>query len=130
YINDMPWSEVVDQYNDMGRVTKQELMDFAKKHYNNMGQNIQPITKNLIIINVLFFLATFVFRTKGVDLSVILGAFYPESPNFKPWQVLTYMFMHADFTHILFNMFSLWMFGSVVEQTFGPKKFLILYFLM
>ncbi len=94
-----------------------------------MGQNIQPITKNLIIINVLFFLATFVFRTKGVDLSVILGAFYPESPNFKPWQVLTYMFMHADFTHILFNMFSLWMFGSVVEQTFGPKKFLILYFL-
>ena len=94
-----------------------------------MRQSIPPITKNLIIINVLFFLATFVFRTKGVDLSVILGAFYPESPNFKPWQVLTYMFMHADFTHILFNMFSLWMFGSVVEQTFGPKKFLILYFL-
>ena len=94
-----------------------------------MGKNIKKIKKNLIIINVLFFLATFVFRTKGVDLSVILGAFYPESPNFKPWQVLTYMFMHADFTHILFNMFSLWMFGSVVEQTFGPKKFLILYFL-
>ena len=94
-----------------------------------MGQNIQPITKNLIIINVLFFLATFVFSTKGVDLSVILGAFYPESPNFKPWQLLTHMFMHADFSHILFNMFALWMFGSVVEQTFGPKKFLILYFL-
>ncbi len=94
-----------------------------------MRQSIPPITKNLLIINGLFFLATFVFSTKGIDLRVILGAFYPESPNFKFWQILTHMFMHADFSHILFNMFALWMFGSVVEQTFGPKKFLILYLL-
>ena len=94
-----------------------------------MRQSIPPITKNLLIINGLFFLATFVFSTKGIDLRVILGAFYPESPNFKFWQILTHMFMHADFSHILFNMFALWMFGSVVEQTFGPKKFLILYIL-
>ena len=94
-----------------------------------MRQSIPPITKNLLIINGLFFLATFVFSTKGIDLSMILGAFYPESPNFKFWQILTHMFMHADFSHILFNMFALWMFGSVVEQTFGPKKFLILYLL-
>lgn len=94
-----------------------------------MRQSIPPITKNLLIINGLFFLATFVFSTKGIDLRVILGAFYPESPNFKFWQILTHMFMHADFTHILFNMFALWMFGSVVEQTFGPKKFLTLYLL-
>lgn len=94
-----------------------------------MGQSIQPITKNLIIINVLFFFATFVFQTKEIDLGVILGAYYPESPNFKPWQILSHMFMHADFSHILFNMFALWMFGSVVEQTFGAKKYLILYFL-
>ena len=94
-----------------------------------MGPSLPPITKNLLIINGLFFLATYVFSTKGIDLAVILGTFYPESPNFKIWQILTYMFMHADFTHILFNMFALWMFGSVVEKTFGPKKFLILYFL-
>ncbi|WP_246034217.1 rhomboid family intramembrane serine protease [Empedobacter tilapiae] len=68
-------------------------------------------------------------QTRQIDLRVILGAFYPESPNFKFWQILTHMFMHADFTHILFNMFALWMFGSVVEQTFGPKKFLTLYLL-
>ncbi|MBW1617199.1 rhomboid family intramembrane serine protease [Empedobacter falsenii] len=95
-----------------------------------MRQSIPPITKNLLIINGLFFLATFVFmQTRQIDLRVILGAFYPESPNFKFWQILTHMFMHADFTHILFNMFALWMFGSVVEQTFGPKKFLTLYLL-
>ncbi|MFV0196352.1 rhomboid family intramembrane serine protease [Empedobacter falsenii] len=94
-----------------------------------MRQSIPPITKNLLIINGLFFLATFVFNAKGIDLRVILGAFYPESPNFNFWQILTHMFMHADFTHILFNMFALWMFGSVVEQTFGPKKFITLYLL-
>ncbi|TGN30025.1 rhomboid family intramembrane serine protease [Empedobacter tilapiae] len=95
-----------------------------------MRQTIPPITKNLLIINGLFFFATFVFmQTRQIDLRVILGAFYPESPNFKFWQILTHMFMHADFTHILFNMFALWMFGSVVEQTFGPKKFLTLYLL-
>ncbi|WP_282629269.1 rhomboid family intramembrane serine protease [Empedobacter sedimenti] len=97
-----------------------------------MRQSIPPITKNLIIINVLFYFATIVFSVKGINLDVFLAAYYPESPNFKPWQVLTHMFMHASFpeiTHILFNMFALWMFGSVVEKTFGPKKFLILYFL-
>ncbi|WP_313375448.1 rhomboid family intramembrane serine protease [Chishuiella sp.] len=97
-----------------------------------MRQSIPPITKNLIIINVLFYLASIVFSVKGIDLSVFLGAFYPESPNFKFWQILTHMFMHASFpeiSHILFNMFALWMFGSVVEYTFGPKRFLTLYFL-
>jgi membrane associated rhomboid family serine protease len=97
-----------------------------------MGQSIPPITKNLIIINVLFYFATIVFSIKGINLDVFLAAYYPESPNFKPWQVLTHMFMHASFpeiTHILFNMFALWMFGSVIEQTFGPRKFVILYFL-
>lgn len=95
------------------------------------NQPIPAVTKNLLIINVLFFLATFVFGERGIDLSHILGAFYPESVNFKPWQVVTHMFMHAPFpniSHILFNMFALWMFGSTVEYTLGPKKFLILYF--
>lgn len=92
------------------------------------NQPIPTITKNLLIINGLFFLAKFVFESRGIDLDAILGAFYPESVNFRGWQIVTHMFMHANFAHILFNMFALWMFGSTVENTIGPKKFLILYF--
>lgn len=95
------------------------------------NQPIPAITKNLLIINGLFFLAALVFGSRGIDLGGILGAFYPESVNFRPWQIITHMFMHAPFpnlSHILFNMFALWMFGSTVEQTLGAKKFLILYF--
>lgn len=94
-------------------------------------QPIPNVTKNLLIINGLFFLATIVFGERGIDLGNILGAFYPESPNFQSWQIITHMFMHAPYpyiSHILFNMFALWMFGSTVENTLGPKKFLILYF--
>lgn len=92
-----------------------------------MGQPIPTITKNLLIINGLFFLATIVFQYKGLDLSVLLGAFYPGSPNFNSWQIITHMFMHGGFSHILFNLFSLWMFGSVVENTIGEKNFIKLY---
>ena len=94
-----------------------------------MGQTIPPITKNLLILNGLFFLATMIFEAKGMDLTVLLGAFYPGSPNFESWQLITHMFMHGSFSHILFNMFSLWMFGSAVEQTIGQRKFLNLYIL-
>ena len=94
-----------------------------------MGQTIPPVTKNLLIINGLFFLATMIFEAKGMDLSVLLGAFYPGSPNFESWQLITHMFMHGSFSHILFNMFSLWMFGSAVESTIGQRKFLNLYIL-
>lgn len=95
------------------------------------NQPIPTVTKNLLIINGLFFLASMVFGSRGIDLGSILGAFYPESVNFRGWQIITHMFMHAPFpnlAHILFNMFALWMFGSSVEMTLGPKKFLILYF--
>ncbi|MDK7675473.1 rhomboid family intramembrane serine protease [Weeksella virosa] len=94
-----------------------------------MLNRIPVITKNILIINVLFFLAKYIFASKGLDLDMVFGAFYPESPNFRFWQVLSHMFMHADFTHILFNMFGLWMFGSVVEQTIGAKKYLAMYLL-
>ena len=92
------------------------------------NQPIPAVTKNLLIINGLFFLATIVFGTRGIDLNVYFAAFYPESPYFDWWKVITHMFMHGSFTHILFNMFGLWMFGSTVEHTLGSKKFLILYF--
>lgn len=94
-------------------------------------QSIPNVTKNLLIINGLFFLASYVFGERGIALAHTLGAFYPESVNFKPWQIITHMFMHAPFpniSHILFNMFALWMFGSTVEHTLGSKRFLILYF--
>ena len=84
-----------------------------------MFRNITPVTKNIIILNVLVYLASnFLLNGK---LYEILSAFYPFSPNFKSWQVITHMFMHAPLgegvglTHILFNMFTLWSFGPVLE---------------
>jgi len=89
---------------------------------------IPPVVKNLIIINVLMLLATYVLEMKGIDLTNILGLHYIESPDFKPYQLVTHMFMHGGFTHLLFNMFALWMFGRVLESVWGPKRFFIYYF--
>ncbi len=89
---------------------------------------LPPVVKNLIIINGLFFLATIVLENSmRIDLSDYLGLHYFVSPHFAPYQFVTYMFMHGNFSHIFFNMFALWMFGSVLEQTWGPKKFLTYY---
>ena len=88
-------------------------------------RNIPEAVKNLLIINVLMFLITLVI---GEHLTYILGLFYIESPLFEPYQIVSHMFMHGGFTHLLFNMFALWMFGSILEQVWGPKRFLIYYF--
>ncbi len=88
---------------------------------------IPTITKNLLIINVLMFFATWVFARQGVDLNNLFGLHFFLASDFSLYQLFTYMFMHANFTHILFNMFSLWMFGCVVENVWGPKKFLFYY---
>jgi len=91
---------------------------------------LPPVVKNLLIINALFFLATIVasevFR---IDLTNILGLHYFAAEEFRPYQFITYMFMHGGFMHILFNMFALWMFGNALENVWGPKKFLIYYFI-
>lgn len=87
---------------------------------------ITDTVKHLIIINVLLFLATQVFGEKIYDL---FAMHYVENPMFKPWQIVTHIFMHGSVQHILFNMIGLWMFGSSVEQMIGIKKFLILYFI-
>lgn len=92
------------------------------------NQPIPAVTKNLLIINILFFLGKFVLTSRGIDLDAYLAAFYPESPYFHSWQIISHMFMHGDITHLLFNMFALWMFGSTVETTLGTRKFLVLYF--
>ena len=90
-----------------------------------MFQNITPITKNIIILNVIIFILAFIFP----QLNTYLAAYYPTSPNFKSWQIITHMFMHGGFMHIAFNMLTLASFGPVLERFLGDKKFLILYFL-
>jgi membrane associated rhomboid family serine protease len=89
--------------------------------------NLPPVVKNIIILNVLFFIATFVGDNMGTDLCRILGVYYFNSPLFKPYQLITYMFMHGSIAHIFFNMFALFMFGSALEKIWGPKKFFIYY---
>jgi membrane associated rhomboid family serine protease len=84
---------------------------------------LPPVIKNLLIINGLVFLATMTIP----GLMEKLALYYPTSPDFRPYQIVTHMFTHADFGHVFFNMFSLWMFGAVLENVWGPKRFLQYY---
>ena len=88
---------------------------------------LPPVVKNLLILNVLFFLAKIVCQKYGVDLDVWLGLHYFTADAYRPWQIVTYMFMHGNFAHLFFNMFALWMFGAVVENYWGSKRFLLFY---
>jgi membrane associated rhomboid family serine protease len=99
------------------------------EQYRPTGFSMLPVVvKNLLIINGLFFLATMgLEKANVIDLNDILGMHYFMSPLFKPYQIVTYMFMHATFMHLFFNMFALWMFGYILENIWGPKKFLIYY---
>lgn len=97
--------------------------------YNNYGSGFQrstPIVMNLIIINALVFLAQMLLD-KSIQLTNILALHPYNSGVFKPYQLVTHMFAHGGFLHILFNMYALWMFGSILERVWGPKKFLIFY---
>tara|TARA_B100001540_G_scaffold302511_1_gene310082 strand:- start:139 stop:873 length:735 start_codon:yes stop_codon:yes gene_type:complete len=89
--------------------------------------HLPEIVKNLLIINGLFFLATWALQSRGISLSNLFALHQFQSPDFKPHQLITHMFMHADFTHLLFNMFALWMFGKTLENMWGGKRFLIYY---
>lgn len=97
-----------------------------------MFPKLPPVTRNIIILNVIVYIVSNFFYK---DLYDIFSAFYPESPNFRIWQIITHMFMHASLgdgvgiAHIAFNMMTLWSFGPVLEQTLGEKKYFILYFL-
>ncbi|SMO87463.1 Membrane associated serine protease, rhomboid family [Saccharicrinis carchari] len=98
--------------------------------------NIPSVVKNLLIINALAFFAMYIF-SQGVnipglglvrfDLNVILGLYTPGSEHFKFFQYISYMFMHGNLTHIFFNMFAVFMFGRILERTWGPHKFLFYY---
>ena len=87
-----------------------------------------PVLKNIIIINVLLFLATEVLVKFGVDLTQYLALYYPGSEHFRPHQLITHMFMHGGLMHLFFNMFGLWMFGRILEQVWGSRRFLVYYF--
>ena len=89
--------------------------------------NLPTVTKNLLIINLLCFLGTIVARRYGIDVENMLGLHFFLASDFNLAQFFTYMFMHANFSHIFFNMFAVWMFGRVLEQVWGPKRFLTYY---
>ena len=92
--------------------------------------NMPTVTKNLLIINALVFVVT-LLPLGTLDVTKDFGLYYFQSPNFHVYQLLTYMFVHSSqsFTHIFFNMFALWMFGRVMENVWGPRKFLFYYLL-
>ena len=90
-------------------------------------RNIPVVTKILLLVNIIAFVATWILQLRGLDLNDLLGLHFFMAADFQVWQLLTYMFLHSGFTHILFNMFALWMFGVVIENVWGPKKFLFYY---
>lgn len=99
-------------------------------NYSERGflSTIPLVVKNLIIINVIMLLVAWVAQTTfNVDLNRILGLYSPNSPSFRPYQFVTHMFMHGGLTHLFFNMFALYMFGRILEQVWGGKRFLIYY---
>ena len=105
----------------------------AYYYYGNDGgrrggflSSLPPVTKNLIIINVIVFLASLLNENFMIGTFAL---FYPTSPYFHWWQVVTHMFMHGGFWHIFFNMYTLLIFGCVVERIIGSKKFLLFYFI-
>lgn len=96
--------------------------------YENRGgfmSRVPVAVKNIIIINILVMIMTYLNETLMVEKFAL---FYPTSPFFHWWQPVTHMFMHSGFWHILFNMYTLYIFGSALERVWGPKKFLIFYF--
>lgn len=105
-------------------------MNYQTQRYtpNTQFTVFPPAVKNLILINIVIFVASF---TPGIGgFLKAYAPLYPfASPNFYPWQFITYMFMHAGIWHIGFNMFALWMFGQAIENLWGTKRFLIYYFI-
>ena len=98
---------------------------------NGYGRGIldlPPVVKNIIMINVLMILAYYAASSVfGVDLNGLLGLYFPASEQFKPVQIVTHMFMHGGFMHIFFNMYALFIFGPILENVWGPKRFFIFY---
>ncbi|MEI9933491.1 MAG: rhomboid family intramembrane serine protease [Ferruginibacter sp.] len=97
-------------------------------NYGNSFQRTTPVVLNLIIINVIVFIAQLVLD-KSIGLTDILALYPYDSGLFKPYQLVTHMFTHSpqEILHIIFNMYALWLFGTLLERVWGPKRFLIFY---
>ena len=92
-----------------------------------MFNNLPQVTKNILILNIVFFLATFILETQGIDLISSFGAHYVNSVLFKPFQIVTHFFMHGGILHIFFNMWMFVMLGAYLEHIWGPKRYFIFY---
>ena len=95
--------------------------------FGSSMQKTTPVVLNLIIINAIVFVAQLVLD-KTMPFTNMIALYAYNSPLFEPYQLVTHMFAHGGFFHILFNMYALWMFGSVLERVWGPKRFFIFYF--
>ncbi len=104
-------------------------MNFNNQYRPGAFGHLPVVTKNIIIINVIVFLAKLALSTRGINLDDYLGLHNHLAPNFKPHQFITYIFMHGDFSHILFNMLGVYIFGQVLEQVWGPRRYLVFYIL-
>jgi membrane associated rhomboid family serine protease len=94
---------------------------------NNILGNMPPVVKNLLILNVIMFIITYIGQTQGIPMTRLLGGYVFNSPFFEPYQMVSHFFMHGGIFHIFFNMFALVIFGSALEQVWGPKRFFIFY---
>lgn len=90
--------------------------------------NMTPVVKRLLIINAGVLILAFLYTaTSGVKATHVIGLFYVKSEAFRPFQIVTHMFMHAGFIHLFFNMYALWLFGQILERVWGGQRFLIYY---
>jgi len=94
---------------------------------NNILGNMPPVVKNLLILNVIMFIITYIGEQQGIRMTYLLGGYVFGSPFFEPYQMVTHFFMHGGLFHIFFNMFALVIFGSALEQVWGAKRFFIFY---
>jgi membrane associated rhomboid family serine protease len=105
-------------------------MNFNNQYRPSAFGGLPVVTKNIIIINVILFLLTQILAaTQGISLTDYFGLHYYLAPAFKPHQFITYIFMHGSLSHLLFNMIGVYVFGQVLEQVWGPKRYLIFYVL-
>ena len=92
-----------------------------------MFKQIPPFTRSLLLINVICYLLQLLFERSGIDLVALFGLHFAKASDFYLFQLLTYMFLHGSFGHLFFNMFSLWMFGGIIERSLGSRRFLTYY---
>jgi membrane associated rhomboid family serine protease len=90
-------------------------------------QQLPVVVKNIIIINALVFFVQYLFEMRGISLDDTFALHYWASPKFRWWQMITHMFMHGNLGHIFLNMFALWMFGRILENIWGPQRFIVFY---